>query len=155
MTNTTTTYKRLGDYIREVDVRNTKSEVNLSQGICNQKYFQNPRQVSATPHLDKIVRKGQFAYNRATTRNGNKISIAYREGEDCTVSSAYCVFYIIDEEKLNPYYLWLCYGYGLNVLILIGMPFLNLMEVLTNSSNLRLFVTPMFLSLQLRNKERL
>lgn len=107
MTKNNSTYKRLGDYIREVDVRNTKSEVNLSQGICNQKYFQNPRQVSATPHLDKIVRKGQFAYNRATTRNGNKISIAYREGEDCTVSSAYCVFYIIDEEKLNPYYLWL------------------------------------------------
>jgi type I restriction enzyme S subunit len=107
MTNKNSTYKRLGDYIREVDVRNTKKEVNLSQGICNQKYFQNPRQVSATPHLDKIVRKGQFAYNRATTRNGNKISIAYREGEDCTVSSAYCVFYIVDENILNPYYLWL------------------------------------------------
>lgn len=100
-------YKRLGDYIREVDVRNSAMEVNLSQGICNMKYFQDPRQVSSTPHLDKIVRTGQFAYNRATTRNGNKISIAYREGADCTVSSAYCVFYIIDENVLNPYYLWL------------------------------------------------
>ena len=107
MTNKNSTYKRLGDYIREVDVRNSKLEVNLSQGICNMKYFQNPRQVSSTPHLDKIVRKGQFAYNRATTRNGNKLSIAYREGEDCTVSSAYCVFYILDENQLNPYYLWL------------------------------------------------
>lgn len=107
MNNSTTTYKRLGDYIREVDVRNSAMEVNLSQGICNMKYFQNPRQVSSTPHLDKIVRTGQFAYNRATTRNGNKISIAYREGPDCTVSSAYCVFYITDEEVLNPYYLWL------------------------------------------------
>lgn len=107
MTNPNTTYKRLGDYIREVDVRNSAMEVNLSQGICNMKYFQNPRQVSSTPHLDKIVRTGQFAYNRATTRNGNKISIAYREGPDCTVSSAYCVFYITDEEVLNPYYLWL------------------------------------------------
>lgn len=101
------TYKRLGDYIREVDVRNSSMEVRLSQGICNMKYFQDPRQVSSTPHLDKIVRKGQFAYNRATTRNGNKISIAYREGPDCTVSSAYCVFYITDENVLNPYYLWL------------------------------------------------
>ena len=101
------TYKRLGDYIREVDVRNSAMEVNLSQGICNMKYFQDPRQVSSTPHLDKIVRTGQFAYNRATTRNGNKISIAYREGADCTVSSAYCVFYITDENVLNPYYLWL------------------------------------------------
>lgn len=101
------TLKRLGDYIQEVDVRNRDLAVKLSQGICNQKYFQNPRQVSVTPQLDKIVRTGQFAYNRATTRNGNKISIAYREGVDCTVSSAYCVFYITDENIINPYYLWL------------------------------------------------
>ena len=54
---------------------------------------------------DQIVRTGQFAYNKATTRNGEKISIAYREGPDCTVSSAYQVFYIKDEEELNPHYL--------------------------------------------------
>ena len=33
-------YKRLGDYIREVNVRNRDLKVNLSQGICNAKYFQ-------------------------------------------------------------------------------------------------------------------
>ena len=102
-----TKYKRLGDYIIDVDERNRDLSIRLSQGINNNKYFQEPRQVAVNSANDKIVRRGQFAYNRATTRNGDKISIAYREGDDCTVSSAYQVFYINDEEKLNPYYLLL------------------------------------------------
>ena len=100
-----TEYKRLGDYIRPVDVRNRDLKINLSQGICNAKYFQNPKQVADNPQTHKVVRTGQFAYNRATTRNGEKISIALREGPDCTVSSAYQVFEIIDENLLNPRYL--------------------------------------------------
>ena len=100
-------YKRLGDYIEPVDERNSKLSVKLSQGICNNKYFITPRQVAENSANDKIVRTGQFAYNRATTRNGDKISIAYREGPDCTVSSAYQVFRIKDENQLNPYYLWM------------------------------------------------
>ena len=102
-------YKRLGDYIEPVDERNSKLEIKLSQGICNEKYFQNPRQVAENSAADKIVRRGYFAYNRATTRNGEKISIAYREGPDCTVSSAYQVFRIKDKEKLNPKYLLMWY----------------------------------------------
>ena len=102
-------YKRLGDYIEPVDERNSKLEIKLSQGICNEKYFQDPRQVAENSTADKIVRQGYFAYNRATTRNGEKISIAYREGPDCTVSSAYQVFKIKDEEKLNPKYLQMWY----------------------------------------------
>ncbi|MBO5632332.1 MAG: restriction endonuclease subunit S, partial [Aeriscardovia sp.] len=100
-------YKRLGDYIVAVDERNSDLSITLSQGINNNKYFQQPRQVAENSKNDKIVRHGYFAYNRATTRNGDKISIAYREGEDCTVSSAYQVFYIKDEELLNPHYLLL------------------------------------------------
>lgn len=98
-------YRRLGDYIREVDVRNRDLEVKLSQGISNEKYFQQPKQVAINPYNDKIVRKGQFAFNRATTRNGDKISIAYREEEDCTVSASYCVFDIKNEDILSPKYL--------------------------------------------------
>lgn len=101
--------KRLGDYIRPIDVRNRDLKINLSQGICNAKYFQNPKQVADNPQSHKVVRKGQFAYNRATTRNGEKISIALREGPDCTVSSAYQVFEIIDEELLDAKYLMMWY----------------------------------------------
>ena len=97
----------LGVYIEPCDERNSDLSVKLSQGISNMKYFQDPKQVSANSRSDKIVRTGQFAYNRATTRNGEKISIAYREGPDCTVSSAYQIFQIKDENILNPHYLML------------------------------------------------
>lgn len=100
----------LGKYIEEKDERNSDLSVTLSQGIANTKVFQEPKQVSVNSKSDKIVRKGHFAYNRATTRNGEKISIAYRMGEDCTVSSAYCVFQIIEEKVLNPNYLWLWFS---------------------------------------------
>ena len=98
-------YKRLADYIKPVDVRNRDLKIHLSQGICNAKYFQNPKQVADNPETHKVVRTGQFAYNRATTRNGEKISIALREGPDCTVSSAYQVFEIVNENLLHPKYL--------------------------------------------------
>lgn len=100
-------YRRLGDYIEPYSEKNTGLKVSLSQGINNNKYFQTPRQVAQNSENDQIVRRGQFAYNKATTRNGEKISIAYRDEQDCTVSSAYQVFYITDEEKLNPFYLLL------------------------------------------------
>ena len=105
MTNNQITYKRLGDYIREVNVRNRELRVNLSQGICNDKYFQNPKQVADNPETHKIVRTGQFAYNRATTRNGDKLSIALRQGPDCTVSAAYQVFEVSRPDLLLPEYL--------------------------------------------------
>ena len=100
-------YATLGKFIEEVDERNYDLSICCSQGISNLKFFQDPKQVAENSKSDKIVRHGYFAYNRATTRNGEKISIAYREGCDCTVSSAYGVFRIKDESVLNPYYLWI------------------------------------------------
>lgn len=110
MTANKTKWVRLGDYIEEVDKRNTDLSVSLSQGIANTKVFQEPKQVSSNSKSDKIVRTGQFAYNRATTRNGEKISIAYRIGADCTVSSAYCVFKVTKEDLLDPYFLWMFFS---------------------------------------------
>lgn len=100
----------IGPFIEEIDERNTDLKINLSQGIANTKIFQDPKQVSVNSKSDKIVRTGYFAYNRATTRNGEKISIAYRTGPDCTVSSAYGVFRITDEEVIDPYFLWMWFS---------------------------------------------
>jgi len=97
----------IGEYIEEVDERNSDLKINNSQGIANTKVFQDPKQVAENSKSDKIVRKGYFGYNRATTRNGEKISIALRTGDDCTVSSAYGVFKITREDILNPYFLWM------------------------------------------------
>lgn len=109
MRNVAPALRRLGEFIEECDERNTELKIKLSQGVANSKVFQTPKQVAANARGDKIVRSGQFAYNRATTRNGEKISIAYREGPDCTVSGAYQVFRIADVEALDPHYLMLWY----------------------------------------------
>ena len=95
----------IGPYIVPVDERNSNLEITLAQGITIDKVFASPKQVANAERNAKIVRTGQFAYNRATTRNGEKISIAYRTEEDCVVSSAYQVFEISRKDKLLPEYL--------------------------------------------------
>ena len=95
----------IGPYIVSVDERNSNLEISLAQGITIDKVFAAPKQIASAERNAKIVRTGQFAYNRATTRNGDKISIAYRTDEDCVVSSAYQVFEIKRKDKLLPEYL--------------------------------------------------
>lgn len=95
----------IGPYIRPIEERNSDLSVILAQGITIDKEFASPKQVAEAERSARIVRKGQFAYNRATTRNGEKISIAYREGDDCVVSSAYQVFEIKENAGLLPEYL--------------------------------------------------
>lgn len=101
--------ERIGEYIRPCDERNSGLKIKLAQGITNDKEFATPKQVAEAETSAKIVRKGQFAYNRATTRNGEKISIAYRIDEDCVVSSAYQIFEISAKDKLYPEYLMMWY----------------------------------------------
>ncbi len=101
--------EKIGPYIEPKDERNTDLAIKLAQGITIDKRFASPKQVAQVETNAKIVRRGQFAYNRATTRNGEKISIAYREGEDCVVSSAYQVFEIAHKDRLLPEYLMMWY----------------------------------------------
>lgn len=100
-------YKKLGSYVEPVNQLNDRMEVEELLGISNNKYFQNSH--TNTIGIDlatyRIVKTGQFAYNRATTRNGNRISIALRQGNDCIVSPSYRVFRSKDENVLNSEYL--------------------------------------------------
>ena len=57
-----------------------------------------------------MVRTGQFAYGPVTSRNGEKISIAYLSGDDCIISSSYSVFEVINRDKLDPEYLMLWFS---------------------------------------------
>ncbi len=103
------TYKRLGEYIEPCNEKNSESEISESmlRGISNQKHFQKAKTNTIGVDLTKyrIVRNGQFAFNRATTRNGDKISIALRQGKDCIVSPSYRIFKSKDENILNSEYL--------------------------------------------------
>ena len=101
---------KLGEFLVPYDCRNKDLSVSLFQGITTNKVFSNPKQVADDISATKIVRNGHFAYNRATTRNGEKISIAYREGADCAVSAAYQVFYLRPSAPLLPKYLYMFFN---------------------------------------------
>lgn len=100
-------YKKLGTYIEPINKLNDGMEVKELLGINNNKYFQDSH--TNTIGIDlatyRIVRTGQFAYNRATTRNGDKISISLRQSNDCIVSPSYRIFKSKDENILNSEYL--------------------------------------------------
>jgi type I restriction enzyme S subunit len=100
-------YKALAAYIEPVNQLNDGMEVKELLGISNQKKFQTSHTNTIDIDLQtyRIVRTNQFAYNRATTRNGDKISIALRQGNDCIVSPSYRIFRSKDENELNSEYL--------------------------------------------------
>ena len=100
-------YKKLGDYIRLVDERNTDGSVTRLLGVSIEKKFIESiaNTIGTDMSIYKIVRKGQFAYGPVTSRNGDKVSIALLEEEKCIISSSYSVFEIINTKELLPEYL--------------------------------------------------
>ncbi len=101
-------YKRLGDYIREVNVRNRDLKVTNLLGVSISKEFipSIANTIGTDMSTYKIVERNQFAYGPVTSRNGDKISIALLDGYDnAIISQAYTVFEIVDHKKLLPEYL--------------------------------------------------
>lgn len=97
--------KRIGDYIRPYNEKNTDGSITLEQGINIEKQFITPQRSNTNLRGRKIVRKGMFSY--CTQLNNENVAIAYRTDEDCVVSSVYDVFEIIDKNQLVPEYLML------------------------------------------------
>ena len=96
---------RNGDYITKRLEKNSDGIIELEQGINIQKQFITPQRSNSDLYGRRIVRKGDFAY--CTQLNNENVAIAYREEEDCVVSSVYDIFYIKDESVLFPLYLML------------------------------------------------
>lgn len=105
-------YKQLGQFIRQVDVRNSEGkEENLLGVSIQKKFIPSIANIVGTDLSNyKIVRTGQFAYGPVTSRNGEKISIAYLDEEDCIISSSYTVFEVENKEELAPEYLMLWFS---------------------------------------------
>lgn len=105
MTNNNSTYKRLGDYIREVDVRNTDLNVNKLVGLTIAKAF--IPSVANTIGTDlskyKVIKENQFACSLMQVSRDGKMPIAIFKGEDAIMSPAYPVFEICNEELLPDY----------------------------------------------------
>lgn len=105
-------YKILGNYIRLVDERNKNLAVTKLLGVSiSKKFIPSIANIVGTDLSNyKIVRTGQFAYGPVTSRNGEKISIAYLDEEDCIISSSYTVFEVENKEELDPEYLMLWFN---------------------------------------------
>ena len=106
-------YKKLGQFIRKVDVRNTEGKEENLLGVSVQKQF--IPSIANTVGTDfrkyKVVTKGQFTCIPDTSRRGDKIGIALLEDYDeGLVSNVYTVFEIIDEKQLIPEYLMLWFS---------------------------------------------
>ncbi len=106
-------YRKLGEYIQQVDVRNAEGKKENLLGVSVQKVF--IPSIANTVGTDftkyKVVKKGQFTYIPDTSRRGDKIGIALlEEYEEGLVSNVYTVFEIINENELLPKYLMLWFN---------------------------------------------
>ena len=106
-------YKKLGEYIRQVDIRNTEGKTDNLLGVSVAKQF--IPSIANTVGTDftkyKVVKKGQFTYIPDTSRRGDKIGIALLEDYDeGLVSNVYTVFEVINEKALIPQYLMLWFS---------------------------------------------
>ena len=90
----TSSYKRLGDYIQEVNIRNKDLKQYPLLGVSIKKEMMTSiaNTVGTDMSTYKIIKKNQFAYGPVTSRNGDKISIALCNEEKALLSQAYVVF---------------------------------------------------------------
>lgn len=106
-------YKKIGEYIRQVNNRNKDLVVSNLLGINIDKFFMpSVANIVGTDMSNyKIVKKWQFACNRMHVWRDMRLPVALSHiDEDFIVSPAYDVFEIIDEEKLLPEYLMMWFS---------------------------------------------
>ncbi|MFN7832464.1 MAG: restriction endonuclease subunit S [Bacteroidota bacterium] len=106
-------YRRLGDYIKELKVRNTEEKAEQLLGINIDKFFMPSvaNVVGTDLSVYKLVRKNQFACNRMHVGRDYRLPISISTSdEDFIVSPAYDVFEIKDTKVLNPEFLMMWFS---------------------------------------------
>lgn len=103
-----TTYKRLGDYIREVNVRNQNLKVMNLLGVnLSKQFFPSIANIIGTDLSKyKIIEKGQFGCKFMSVGRDGILPISLmQDDKPAIISSAYYVFEVKDQEVLLPEYL--------------------------------------------------
>lgn len=106
-------YKRIGDFIRVVDERNTGHNVKNLLGLSISKQFipSVANLVGTDMESYKIIRKNQFACSTMQVRRDKKMPVALlQEIEEAIISQAYPVFEVTDPGELLPEYLMLWFS---------------------------------------------
>lgn len=105
--------KRLGDYIREVDVRNKDLKVTRLVGLTIDKAFiPSVANVIGTDLSNyKVIKKEQFACSLMQVSRDGKMPVAMFEGDmPAIMSPAYPQFEVVDTTKLLPQYLMMWFS---------------------------------------------
>ena len=108
-----TEFHRLGNYIREVNVRNRELKVTEPMGINIDKHFMPSvaNVIGTDLSAYKLVSKNQFACNLMHVGRDEKIPMAMQTVDyPIIVSPAYFVFEVTKTDELLPEYLmmWFC-----------------------------------------------
>ena len=105
-------YKRLGDYIKEVNVRNRELKVTTLVGLTIDKAFiPSVANVIGTDLSNyKIICKEQFACSLMQVSRDGKIPVAMFEEDEAIMSPAYPMFEVIDKSVLMPQYLMMWFS---------------------------------------------
>lgn len=103
---------RLGDYIREVDVRNKDLKVTNLLGVnLNKQFFPSIANIIGTDLSKyKVIKKGQFGCKFMSVGRDGILPISLLKNDGfAIISSAYYAFEVIDENILSSDYLmmWL------------------------------------------------
>jgi type I restriction enzyme, S subunit len=101
-------YKPLGNYIQPVVGRNTELGDLPLVGLSIQKKFipSVANTIGTDMSTYRIIEKNQFAYGPVTSRNGDKITIAFSMiTKRNLISQAYVPFEVKDTNELDPEYL--------------------------------------------------
>ena len=105
-------FQRLGDYIREVNVRNRELKVTNLVGLTIDKAFiPSVANVIGTDLSNyKVIRKEQFACSLMQVSRDGKMPVAMFEENEAIMSPAYPMFEVIDKTALMPQYLMMWFS---------------------------------------------
>ena len=98
---------KLGELIEEINNKNIDGEISLTQGVDVNMQFITAKREANSKESTKIVRTGQFAFNKVVKANRTKLPIALRKGPDCIISGSYAVFTITKPNVLLADFLML------------------------------------------------
>ncbi|MGO0063865.1 restriction endonuclease subunit S [Brevibacillus fluminis] len=103
---------RLGELIEQVNRKNSALQYGIDdvRGVMNTKGMMQTRANVTDRSFDKfyIIEPGEFVFNRRTTRNGERLGLAFNDTNRAYIfTEDYVAFTIKDKEKLLPEYLYI------------------------------------------------
>lgn len=101
-------YRLIGEFIEQVNVRNTDGKISKLLGVnLDKEFMPSVANINGTDMTKyKVIKKGQFGCKLMSVGRDKKVPISLLINEkEALISSAYFVFEIVDENLLLPEYL--------------------------------------------------